>query len=133
MNSVSPVSGSVIINLRSDGYTDIISSEGSKSFFKKFWGWDKDEDEENGEPGQYLLFSADTDKLLENAGFQVGTRLYFNIRIDEDKNGVLSLSDGKMTCKKELKSGFWGVFNSSGILAQFRVIGDFICKPTLTQ
>ena len=89
---------------------------------------DEDDDEENGVSGRYLLLSADS-KCLQEAGFSVGTRLYFNARIEQDDNGIISLSDGKITRKKALQTGFWGLFNSSGILAQFRVIGDFICKP----
>lgn len=121
------VGGTIVLKFKADGYTDIIGD--NQAYFQKIWGWDEDQDEEKGEVGQYLLFSADSIKM-EEAGFADGTRLYFNIRIDRDKDGIISLSDGKITVKKELKSGFWGVFNSSGILAQFRVIGDFVCKPT---
>ena len=123
--SIKPLLGSVVVKLKADGYTESI---GDQAYFKKFWGWDEDDDEEKGVSGRYLLFSADT-QSLEEAGFPSGTRLYFNIRIDRNESGIISLSDGKITCKKDLKTGFWGLFNSSGILAQFRVIGDFICKP----
>lgn len=121
------VGGNAVIKLKSDGYTEIIEN---KDFFTKFWGWDEEKDADDKEKDiSYLVFSADCSDGLIEAGFDGGTRLYFNSRIDIGSNGDISVNDGKITVKKEVQSGFWGVFNSSGILAQFRVIGDFIMKP----
>mmetsp|Transcript_27742 Transcript_27742/g.63565 ORF Transcript_27742/g.63565 Transcript_27742/m.63565 type:complete len:265 (-) Transcript_27742:391-1185(-) len=123
------VSGEATIRLREDGYTDIVDTE--NTYFRKFWGWDVDVEEQDGK--SYVVWSADAANM-EGAGIANGTRLYFNCRLDRQSRetageDIVALSDGKITIKGEVKSGFWGVFNSSGILAEFRVRGDFVCTP----
>jgi hypothetical protein len=119
-------SGKLTLIFRADGYTDIVSHEGRGSStltFLKFWGWDEEISSEDSL--RYLSWSADVDVPEEGT-----SRFYFNARIDEDIS-ELGISDGKVTVKRDLEApgGFWGVFNAAGILAQFRLCGDFLCKP----
>jgi hypothetical protein len=122
-------SGKVGIKLRSDGYTDITDEEQVKDItYSKFWGWDEELSNEDGL--RYLLFSADVALPADdnNAG---ADRFYFQARVEQDeRTKEISLADGKVTVKRDIEppGGFWGVFNGGGILAQFRICGDFICR-----
>eukprot|EP00588_Corethron_pennatum_P009675 CAMPEP_0194273164 /NCGR_PEP_ID=MMETSP0169-20130528/6557_1 /TAXON_ID=218684 /ORGANISM="Corethron pennatum, Strain L29A3" /LENGTH=218 /DNA_ID=CAMNT_0039016033 /DNA_START=96 /DNA_END=753 /DNA_ORIENTATION=- len=124
------VAGEVKLRLRGDGYTDILDAGGpvatGNGYIRKAWGWDIDLEPKDGK--QYVVWSADATNM-EDAGVPSGTRIYFNCRLDRSKEGYISLSDGKITIKEEVKSGYWGIFNSAGILAEFRVRGDFVSKP----
>lgn len=123
-------SGKVAIKLRSDGYTDIADEEQVKDIqYAKFWGWDEEVSNEDGL--RYLLFSADVALPADdnNAGTD---RFYFQARVEQDeRTKEISLADGKVTVKRDIEppGGFWGVFSGKGILAQFRVCGDFVCRP----
>lgn len=123
-------SGKVGIKLRSDGYTDITDDHQVKDIqYDKMWGWDEEVSNEDGL--RYLLFSADVSLPAEdkNAGTD---RFYFQARVEQDeRTKEISLADGKVTVKRDIEppGGFWGVFSGKGILAQFRVCGDFVCKP----
>ena len=123
-------SGKVAIKLRSDGYTDITDEEQVKDIqYAKFWGWDEEISNEDGL--RYLLFSADVALPADdnNAGTD---RFYFQARVEQDeRTKEISLADGKVTVKRDIEppGGFWGVFSGKGILAQFRVCGDFVCRP----
>ena len=123
--------GKVSVHFRSDGYTDILSSSPNNNnnaggiSFVKFWGWDEEISPEDG--NTYLLFSADvqwSDDTKE--------RFYFNAQIEKTTKNIVSLTDGKVTVKRELNppGGRWGFFQTQGILAQFRYCGEFLCKPT---
>ena len=123
-------SGKVAIKLRSDGYTDITDEEQVKDIqYAKFWGWDEEVSNEDGL--RYLLFSADVALPADdnNAGTD---RFYFQARVEQDeRTKEISLADGKVTVKRDIEppGGFWGVFSGKGILAQFRICGDFVCRP----
>lgn len=123
-------SGKVAIKLRSDGYTDITDEAQVKDIqYAKFWGWDQEVSNEDGL--RYLLFSADVALPADdnNAGTD---RFYFQARVEQDeRTKEISLADGKVTVKRDIEppGGFWGVFSGKGILAQFRVCGDFVCRP----
>ena len=129
------------MKFHSDGYTEQIlqshdsnnkerTSNSVNSYFAKFWGWD--EEVSQRDKLRYLLFSADVNPLNENterAGLAAPTRLYFQIRIDMDPmNGIISLSKGEITVKQAIDTGFWGVFNAGGILAEFQDVGEFSCR-----
>jgi hypothetical protein len=125
-------SGKVDVKFRSDGYSELLATDEVKNIsYTKFWGWDEEEGKEDGL--HYLLFSADvelpdSDRNASNRP----ERFYFQARVDRDeRTGEISLSDGKVTVKRDLEppGGFWGVFSGQGILAQFRACGDFICNP----
>eukprot|EP00592_Proboscia_alata_P008416 CAMPEP_0194362936 /NCGR_PEP_ID=MMETSP0174-20130528/10828_1 /TAXON_ID=216777 /ORGANISM="Proboscia alata, Strain PI-D3" /LENGTH=262 /DNA_ID=CAMNT_0039136181 /DNA_START=362 /DNA_END=1150 /DNA_ORIENTATION=+ len=137
---LTPVFGDVTLHFRDDGYTDITVTNKDNSdndnkpiFFDKFWGWDEEIDPED--ELRYLSFSANTKGTkMAKAGFEEGSQMYFTARVDFDPTTAsssdgLELNDGKITVKRELKTGFWGVFNASGILAEFRDSGDFVCRP----
>ena len=130
--------GTIPINLRSDGYTDILKEEknekktsGKKIEFTKFWGWD--EEIENEDDQNYLSFSADILFPLSDANYSddASRRVYFTARVDKDeKSGEITLSDGTVTLKSSYEplGGGWGLFNAGGILAQFQYCGEFLCK-----
>ena len=123
-------SGKISIKFKADGYTDIINADEVRDIqYAKFWGWD--EEISNEDDMRYILFS--TDVVLPETDNNSGTeRFYFQARVEQDeRTGEISLADGKVTVKRDIKppGGFWGVFNGGGILAQFRVCGDFVCRP----
>jgi hypothetical protein len=132
-------SGKVKLKFKSDGYTTNLSSSSQQqehqqqqqrtgdTTFQKVWGWDietSDQDSYN-----YILFSADIITGTESE------RFYFQARVDDDKQtGALQLNDGSVTVKRDIKlpgaGGFWGIFGGADkILAQFRQVGEFKCKP----
>jgi hypothetical protein len=134
---VQPVSnylGKLTVKLLSDGYTELLSHEptgNARLELLKVWGWDKEVGEED--ELDYVLFSTnirvpDTDVAMPNEEL----RFYWQARVDTDRSsGALSLTDGTVTVKKDVKppgGGFWGVFNGGGILAQFRYVGNFAAK-----
>ena len=130
-------SGKVSIRFRQDGYTDILTTTDPKSSpvtFVKFWGWDTEISEEDGET--YLSFSSDVVLPSNDLNYNDGAslRFYFNAKVEESEaDGVLSIRDGTVTVKRDVQSpggGFWGVFNGGGILAQFRYCGEFLIKPS---
>ena len=127
-------SGKLNICFQEDGYTNKIVGidDNLKVSFDKIWGWD--EEVSNQDESIYLLFSADislTDKNKET----MQDRFYFQAQVDKDSNGTIRLSDGTVTVKREVERTnnggklFWGIFDGSGILAQFRNVGNFSCKP----
>lgn len=140
-DQVKPIfySGKVKISLSEDGYTNMMNSDDSTKdssslsgpTFEKFWGWDEEISTED--ELQYVLFSADV--LLPESDpnyVKKPVRFYFQAQVNIDnKSNEITLSGGTVTLKKDVESpgGFWGVFNGSGILAQFRYCGEFIMKP----
>ena len=123
-------SGKVGLRFTSDGYTDIVDDgQVSKIQYSKVWGWDEEVSNEDGL--RYLFFSADID--LPDSDRNAGKdRFYFQARVEQDeRTGEISIVDGKVTVKRDIEppGGFWGVFSGKGILAQFRICGDFICRP----
>lgn len=129
-NMIRNYSGKVAIKFRNDGYTDIISTDEVRDIqYAKFWGWDEETSTEDDL--RYILFS--TDVVLPETDNNAGTeRFYFQARIEQnERTGEISLADGKVTVKRDIEppGGFWGLFNGGGILAQFRVCGDFVCRP----
>ena len=123
-------SGKVAIKLKSDGYTDIIDDEEVKGItYCKFWGWDEEISNEDGL--RYILFSADVNMPADDNNPGTG-RFYFQARVEQDERSKeISLADGKVTVKRDIEppGGFFGVLSGKGILAQFRVCGDFVCRP----
>jgi len=126
--------GKLQLQFKSDGYTDILvgtettSTTPNRAFFKKIWGWDIEISQDDSL--EYLLFSADI-------GLQSNEeRFYFQARVDrEGKNkDIIALNDGSVTVKRNVKSplggGGWGLFKGAGsILAVFRIVGEFKCRP----
>jgi hypothetical protein len=132
--SISSYSGKVIVKFLGDGYSELIRHEPSGNdmlSFEKIWGWDEEvstEDEYN-----YVLFSASIKLSPSDVSVPNQTlRYYWQARIDKGTDNALSLADGTVTAKKDLQppGGFWGFFRASGILAQFRYVGNFVAKPT---
>ena len=69
-------------------------------------------------------------------------RYYFQIRVDKEANSSsarknhnnnndkIVLQDGSVTVKRNVETGgWWGLFQADGILAQFREVGLFRCRP----
>ena len=122
-------SGKIQLKFLEDGYTTIIGRTYDKvesPSFEKIWGWDVETSTEDSL--DYLLFSAD---IQLPSPIETMERFYFQARVDEDNRGVYTLSDGSVTVKRNVQppGGFWGLFSAEGILAQFRIVGEFKCKP----
>ena len=143
--------GKVTVKYRHDGYTDIISQTSYGSSIDsckiiKAWGWDielsKDnENDANMKDQEYIIFSMDVEypNFDQNLNGESTTtpkskseRFYFQARKDIDaRSGIISLTDGTVTVKRDIvqKSARWGLFSPTGILAQFRYVGEFVAKP----
>ncbi|CAJ1945087.1 unnamed protein product [Cylindrotheca closterium] len=125
-------SGKITVRLTADGYSEVVSNEENQLRIGKVWGWDEDYSQEDKQ--KYLLFSMDvqfpkTDPLMAERV----ERCYLQCRIDRDPNdNSISLNEGTVTVKKDISNksnGLWGIFQVSGILTQFRYVGDFSSKP----
>ncbi|KAL7525709.1 hypothetical protein ACHAXR_001121 [Thalassiosira sp. AJA248-18] len=126
-------SGKLQLQFRGDGYTDIVSPSGevgtgSTAIFQKVWGWDLETSNEDSL--DYLLFSAD---IALPPPISTSERFYFQARVDKEgkDKDVLSLQDGSVTVKRDVETpAGWGIFRgASSILAQFRQVGEFRCRP----
>jgi hypothetical protein len=114
-------SGKLTVTFKADGYTDLVShvpSGKDRLDIHKVWGWDEEESQEEDHL-RCVLFSVNGDS----------SRSYWQARIDTDNNGIITLSDGTVTVKRDAVPGLWGVFDASGILAQFQYVGNFRGKP----
>ena len=131
-------SGKVKLQFLSDGYTNNLSNNDNSSeqqpvTIKKVWGWDIEVSDQDS--NSYILFSAD---ITLPPPIDRTERFYFQARVDdggqEEKNGkALSLQEGSVTVKRDISApsgGWWGIFRGAdGILAQFRQLGEFRCRP----
>ena len=125
-------SGKLTLRLTSDGYSEVVKNEENQLIIGKVWGWDEEYSQEDDK--KYLLFSMDvqfpeTDPLMSRRI----ERCYLQCRVDRDPDGSISLNEGTVTVKKDISNmtkGMWGIFQVSGILTQFRYVGDFSSKPT---
>lgn len=128
-------SGKVKLQFRSDGYTTNLSTKSSnateqQATFNKVWGWDLEVSDQDSL--SYILFSAD---ITLPPPVDTTERFYFQARVDGDatKGEALSLQDGSVTVKRDISApsgGWWGIFRGAdGILAQFRQLGEFRCRP----
>lgn len=109
--------------------------------FQKVWGWDIETS--NQDSCEYLLFSADLQLPALPSGITpMPERYYFQIRVDNrsssksndrtggNDKGKIVLEDGSVTVKRDLNTGggWWGLFQTEGILAEFREVGLFRCR-----
>eukprot|EP00986_Skeletonema_menzelii_P020319 scaffold30824_cov228-Skeletonema_menzelii.AAC.3 len=129
-------SGKVQLQFRSDGYTTNLSTtpnnEGGdqQAIINKVWGWDLEVSDQDSL--SYILFSAD---ITLPPPISTSERFYFQARVDggEKEGEALSLMDGSVTVKRDISApsgGWWGIFRGAdGILAQFRQLGEFRCRP----
>ena len=123
-------SGKLTLALRPDGYTDIVSHEpgasGKQLTVSKAWGWDVERSQEDEK--EYLLFSVDASVPSQDEPEK--QRFYFQARKETEGAG-LSLKGGTVTIKQDVfksNASRWSLFSPSGILAEFRYVGDFVSK-----
>ena len=151
----STYSGTLTVQFRSDGYTNLLGSEstgaGSGLEIVKVWGWDKERSNDNADnkdkDQEYLLFSTTIQlPASDTTAPNTQLRFYWQGRIVKTssttttttttRSNVLSIVDGTVTVKKDavapIIGGLWGGLfrGSGGILAQFRQVGNFVAKPT---
>jgi len=129
-------SGKVQLQFLSDGYTTNLSTKSNEgvseqqAIINKVWGWDLEISDEDSL--SYILFSAD---ITLPPPIGTSERFYFQARVDGDasEGEALSLVDGSVTVKRDISApggGWWGIFKGAdGILAQFRQLGEFKCRP----
>lgn len=131
-------SGKVQLQFLSDGYTQNLSTNSQaigeqQAIIKKVWGWDLEISDQDSL--SYILFSAD---ITLPPPIDTSERFYFQARVDggqndEEGGAMLSLMDGSVTVKRDISApsgGWWGIFRGAdGILAQFRQLGEFKCRP----
>lgn len=123
-------SGKVQLQFRSDGYTDRLASNEGEAIINKVWGWDLEVSDQDSL--SYILFSAD---ITLPPPISTSERFYFQARVDggQKEGEALSLMDGSVTVKRDISApsgGWWGIFRGAdGILAQFRQLGEFRCRP----
>lgn len=132
-------SGRVQLQFLSDGYTTNLSNQGQQqvvvseqqAIINKVWGWDLEVSDQDSL--RYILFSAD---ITLPPPINTSERFYFQARVDggeTEGEAPLSLVDGSVTVKRDISApsgGWWGIFRGAdGILAQFRQLGEFKCRP----
>lgn len=128
-------SGKVQLQFLSDGYTTNLSTKSNdvseqQAIINKVWGWDLEVSDQDSL--RYILFSAD---ITLPPPINNSERFYFQARVDGDETEgeALSLVDGSVTVKRDISApsgGWWGIFRGAdGILAQFRQLGEFRCRP----
>ena len=126
--------GQVLVQLLSDGYTKLISQQssvGKPLKILKCWGWDLENSSDDNK--DYLLFSMDAE-LPDNEV----KRFYLQARQERRQVGatsnVIHLEEGTVTVKKDVvpesANGIFGFLSPKGILAQFRLVGGFVAKPS---
>ena len=94
--------------------------------------------EKKEDPNEYLLFSIDaTIPDSDTAAPALDSRFYFQARKDRNgSTGAIELKEGTVTIKSEALeqpssvAGFFGFLSPKGILAQFRYVGNFVCRPS---
>jgi hypothetical protein len=141
-----------------DGIAAISSGGGGDNAnvnFEKVWGWDaevvpsssssttsNDElvDKEKKVDMEYLLFSADIQLPPPISKVE---RFYFQANVNKqggrqnNNSSSIALLDGSVTVKRNISGpggdkGWWGVFRGAdSILAQFRQVGEFKCRPII--
>lgn len=121
-------SGKIQLQFLSDGYTTNLSATSNEVIFNKVWGWDLEVSDQDSLG--YILFSAD---ITLPPPINTSERFYFQARVDGGQKEALSLMDGSVTVKRDISApsgGWWGIFRGAdGILAQFRQLGEFRCRP----
>ena len=119
--------GKVVLRFRPDGYTDVLEASALDGHrVAKVWGWDveyaTDDDKD------YLLFSMD----VQLPGESSTQRFYFQARYVLDSE--VELQEGTVTVKQDVvksaPNGLLGFLSPKGILAQFRIVGGFVARPT---
>ncbi|CAB9499954.1 expressed unknown protein [Seminavis robusta] len=123
--------GKLVLHLRDDGYTDILSEEGgddddNRIRVTKIWGWDEELVQEDNT--RYLLFSMDA-KTPNSSKL----RFYFQAKLEQESRTSIALKGGTVTIKQDLaeeqKMMAFGFFSAKGILARFRYVGEFAASP----
>jgi hypothetical protein len=116
--------GKLSLRFRKDGYTDLLSHEptGATALkIEKVWGWDEETSNDDNDL-QYVLFSVNAVLSEQDMSDLAGEpmRFYWQAQVERDRSELISLTDGTVTIKKDVKppGGFWGVFDGGGILAQ---------------
>ena len=121
-------SGKIQLQFLSDGYTTNLSTTSNEVIINKVWGWDLEVSDQDSL--SYILFSAD---ITLPPPINTSERFYFQARVDGGQKEALSLMDGSVTVKRDISApsgGWWGIFRGAdGILAQFRQLGEFRCRP----
>ena len=129
-------SGSFKIYFKSDGYSELVSHEGtggSTVEIVKAWGWDRETSNDDGL--DYVLWSMDVKLPKSDPQLPSQTeRFYLQARVDqiEAPQEGLSLKDGTVTVKQDVADrtgGVWGLFSVKGILTEFKYVGDFAARP----
>lgn len=49
--------------------------------------------------------------------------------VGEDGKNRYRFSDGAVTIKEVINKSFWGIFNTAGLLAEFKVVGTWDAYP----
>ena len=137
-------SGSFNIYFKGDGYSELVSHEptgGTSSTSNaveivKVWGWDKETSNDDGL--DYILWSMDVKLPKIDPKLPSQTeRFYLQARVDQNKapQEGLSLKDGTITVKQDIADrtgGIWGLFSVKGILSEFKYVGEFATRPTMS-
>ncbi|KAG5190523.1 hypothetical protein JKP88DRAFT_298529 [Tribonema minus] len=85
------------------------------------------------------IWAPDRDANRTYIAFDIGVKglsavpdgkLYLNARVDQDDaTGGYKLSDGVLTIKEVDNRRGFGLFSFAGILAEFKVVGEFVATP----
>eukprot|EP00752_Nemacystus_decipiens_P007428 g6640.t1 len=105
----------------------ILEVEGDHRFVKRGYVWEPDRNEKDDK--EFITFIAQ----VEGLSAVPDGRIYMNAYIDtikgEDGKTRYKFSEGAVTIKEVINKSFWGIFNTAGLLAQFKVVGTWDAFP----
>mmetsp|Transcript_34882 Transcript_34882/g.46116 ORF Transcript_34882/g.46116 Transcript_34882/m.46116 type:complete len:250 (+) Transcript_34882:49-798(+) len=117
-NNPFPVSLSMDIHLKLDGTVGVQENK----FLKRGYVW---EVERNPDGNIYLEFGVEAQSLK----VVPDGKLYLNCQLEKLSNGEIMISNGVVTIKVVQQKAKWGLFDAGGILAEFKVVGNFDVEP----
>ncbi|CAM9406197.1 unnamed protein product [Ectocarpus sp. 6 AP-2014] len=105
----------------------ILEVESDNRFVKRGYVWEPDRN--NDEDKEFITFIAE----VEGLSAVPDGRIFMNAFIDkiegDDGKTRYKFSEGAVTIKEVIDKSFWGVFNTAGLLAEFKVVGTWDASP----
>eukprot|EP00903_Cladosiphon_okamuranus_P008262 g7952.t1 len=105
----------------------ILEVEGDNRFVKRGYVWEPDRNDE--EDKEFITFIAQVEGLSAVPDGRIFMNAYIDTIKGEDGKTRYKFSDGAVTIKEVINKSFWGIFNTAGLLAEFKVVGTWDAFP----
>lgn len=106
---------------------NILLVEQGHRFIKRGFVWEPERNPKDGR--DYITFIAEVEGLSAVPDGRVYLNAYINTIEDEDGTKRYQFSEGAVTIKEVITRSFWGIFNTSGLLAEFKIVGTWDAFP----